>query len=53
MGYKLETTSLNYKDNYTAFRIRCIMLILAELTNKPNKFLTFLKFALKIIFYNP
>ena len=29
------------------------MLILAELTNKPNKFLTFLKFALKIIFYNP
>ena len=27
------------------------MLILAELTNKPNKFLTFLKFALKIIFY--
>jgi len=31
MGYKLETTALNYKDNYTAFRIRCIMLILAKL----------------------
>ena len=29
-GYKLETTALNYKDNYTAFRIRCIMLILGK-----------------------
>jgi hypothetical protein len=31
LGYKLETTALNYKDNYTAFRIRCIMLILENL----------------------
>ncbi|TLN55104.1 hypothetical protein FED26_06955 [Acinetobacter baumannii] len=30
-GYKLETTALNYKDNYTAFRIRCIMLILGNI----------------------
>jgi hypothetical protein len=28
MGYKLETTALISKDNYNAFRIRCIMLIL-------------------------
>ena len=27
-GYQLGTTALNYKDNYKAFRIRCIMLIL-------------------------
>ena len=33
MGYQLETTALNYKDNYTAFRIRCIMLILKFLQN--------------------
>ena len=32
MGYQLETTALNYKDNYNAFRIRCIMLILEKLT---------------------
>jgi hypothetical protein len=31
MLLKLETTALNYKDNYTAFRIRCIMLILENL----------------------
>ena len=30
MGYQLETTALNYKDNYNAFRIRCIMLILEK-----------------------
>ena len=34
MGYKLETTALNYKDNYTAFRIRCIMLILGTLQDR-------------------
>jgi hypothetical protein len=28
MGYKLETTALISIDNYNAFRIRCIMLIL-------------------------
>ena len=31
MGYQLETTALIYKDNYNAFRIRCIMLILGNL----------------------
>ena len=31
MGYKLETTALISKDNYNAFRIRCIMLILDNL----------------------
>ena len=30
MGYKLETTALISKDNYNAFRIRCIMLIVAK-----------------------
>ena len=25
---KKETTALNFQDNYNAFRIRCIMLIL-------------------------
>ncbi len=35
MGYKLETTALISIDNYNAFRIRCIMLILDEL----NKFI--------------
>ena len=29
-----ETTALNYKDNYNAFRIRCIMLIVEILKNK-------------------
>ena len=29
-GYQLGTTALNYKDNYKAFRIRCIMLILEK-----------------------
>ena len=33
MGYQLETTALNYRDNYNAFRIRCIMLILDKLLN--------------------
>ena len=28
MGYQLGTTALISKDNYNAFRIRCIMLIL-------------------------
>ena len=32
-GYQLGTTALNYKDNYKAFRIRCIMLILENLIN--------------------
>jgi len=27
-GYKIETTALISIDNYNAFRIRCIMLIL-------------------------
>jgi hypothetical protein len=31
MSYQLETTALISKDNYNAFRIRCIMLILAKL----------------------
>jgi hypothetical protein len=31
LGYKLETTALISKDNYKAFRIRCIMLILGKL----------------------
>ena len=31
MGYKLETTALISIDNYNAFRIRCIMLILGNL----------------------
>ncbi len=34
MGYKLETTALISKENYNTFRIRCIMLILAEINNK-------------------
>ena len=31
MGYQLETTALISIDNYNAFRIRCIMLILENL----------------------
>jgi len=31
MGYQLETTALISKENYNAFRIRCIMLILEKL----------------------
>ena len=31
MGYQLETTALISIDNYSAFRIRCIMLILENL----------------------
>ena len=31
MGYQLETTALISKWNYNAFRIRCIMLIVAKL----------------------
>ena len=34
MGYKLETTALISKDNYNAFRIRCIMLILGKLKSR-------------------
>ena len=34
MGYKLETTALISIDNYNAFRIRCIMLILENIKNK-------------------
>ncbi len=34
MGYQLETTALISKDNYNAFRIRCIMLILGNLQYK-------------------
>ena len=30
-GYKLETTALIYINNYNAFRIICIMLILEKL----------------------
>ena len=33
MGYQLETTALNFQENYNAFRIRCIMLILEILYN--------------------
>ena len=31
MGYQLGTTALISIDNYNAFRIRCIMLILGKL----------------------
>jgi hypothetical protein len=34
MSYQLETTALISKDNYNAFRIRCIMLILERFKNK-------------------
>jgi len=34
MSYQLETTALISKDNYNAFRIRCIMLILENIKNK-------------------
>ena len=30
-GYQLGTTALNFQENYNAFRIRCIMLILGNL----------------------
>ncbi len=33
MGYQLETTALISKENYNAFRIRCIMLILEKFKN--------------------
>ena len=33
MGYQLGTTALISIDNYNAFRIRCIMLILDKLLN--------------------
>ena len=33
MGYQLETTALISIDNYNAFRIRCIMLILEFIDN--------------------
>ena len=35
MNYKQETTALISKENYNAFRIRCIMLILEKLTFMP------------------
>ncbi len=38
-GYQLETTALISIDNYNAFRIRCIMLIL-EILNS-NRFLKY------------
>ena len=31
VGYQLETTALISIDNYSAFRIRCIMLMLGKL----------------------
>jgi len=34
MGYQLETTALISIDNYNAFRIRCIMLILGTLQDR-------------------
>jgi hypothetical protein len=42
MGYKLETTALIYKENYNTFRIRCIMLILENLT------INFLIFSIRL-----
>ena len=36
-GYKLETTALISIDNYNAFRIRCIMLILGGFNNDHHK----------------
>jgi len=33
-GYKLETTALIYIDNYNAFRITCIMLIVEIFINR-------------------
>ena len=38
MGYKLETTALISIDNYNAFRITCIMLILENLKDCNKKF---------------
>jgi len=35
LGYKLETTALISIDNYNAFRIRCIMLILGKIKIAP------------------
>ena len=32
-GYQLGTTELNFQENYNAFRIRCIMLIVDFLNN--------------------
>ena len=37
MGYKLETTALISIDNYNAFRIRCIMLILENIKDGNDK----------------
>lgn len=37
MGYQLETTALNFQENYNAFRIRCIMLILGKIKNNSKK----------------
>ena len=43
MGYQLETTALISKENYNAFRIRCIMLILENLKEYTNSFSITLK----------
>ncbi len=37
VGYQLETTALIYKENYNAFRIICIMLILENLNYNFHK----------------
>ena len=39
MGYQLGTTALISKDNYNAFRIRCIMLILKTIETNHVDFL--------------
>ncbi len=46
MGYKLETTALISIDNYNAFRIRRIMLILVNLKNLFPKMVSFFPVAL-------
>ena len=38
MGYQLETTALISIDNYNAFRIRCIMLILGVLIKEYGEY---------------
>ena len=45
MGYQLETTALISKDNYNAFRIRCIMLIVGKLN-----FITLLRHIFDLMF---
>jgi len=43
MGYQLETTALISKDNYNAFRIRCIMLILVKLQDRLDSIFSLFK----------